>query len=84
MTWINIPKEWNGNQALAVVEFLDELSAAIWKVHEAKMLDAWHERATAESEPDDDEMPPDAVYVGSQNSPSTDDEFPFARSHRSD
>jgi hypothetical protein len=44
MTWFNIPKDWTGKQALTLVEFLDELSAAIWNVHEIKMLDAWHKR----------------------------------------
>ena len=78
MTWINIPKNWTGDQALAVVEFLDEITAAIWNVHEPKMLDAWHERFDKNPEPDDyDQMPPDAVYIGTQNPSNLDDDFPF-------
>ncbi len=77
MTWINIPEDWTGNQAIAVVEFLDELSAAIWSTHELKMLDAWHNRVEKPPDPDDDEMPPDAIYVGSQNPSTQEDDFPF-------
>ncbi len=76
MTWINIPEDWTGNQAIAVVEFLDELSAAIWSTHELKMLDACHSDIALNAETDD-EMPPDAVYVDTKNPSSLDDDFPF-------
>lgn len=78
MTWINIPKNWTGDQALAVVEFLDEITAAVWNVHEIKMLDAWHEQNAANAvTDDDDEMLADAIYDIDPNTTSIDDDIPF-------
>ena len=78
MTWINFTKDWTGHQALAVVEFLDELSAAIWKIHEPKMLDAWHQRFESDNQSgQDEEMTPDPDDVYTQNPSSNNDDFPF-------
>lgn len=66
MTWINIPENWTGKEALSVVEFLDEFSAAIWKVHEPKMLEAFDERykknASENDEDENDHNPVDCPY----------------------
>jgi hypothetical protein len=37
---IYIPEAWTGEQALAVFEFLEEISAAVWDVHEKAILKA--------------------------------------------
>ena len=37
---IYIPEAWTGEQALAVWEFLEEIGAAIWDVHEKAILKA--------------------------------------------
>ena len=69
MTWtkIHIPPEWTAEQAHAVVEFLDDLSTAIWEIHEDKILEAMTKKETllikaARGEEDgcldDDEFPP--------------------------
>ena len=68
---------WTGKQALAVVEFLDEISAAVWTVHEINMLDAWHEKYAKESVPDADEIPPDQISDTSPKTRNADDDFPF-------
>ena len=65
MTWIDIPENWTGKEALCVVELLDEISAAIWTVHEPKMLDAWQERFAQTTETavdDEDPIPVDCPY----------------------
>jgi hypothetical protein len=38
---IHIPKDWTGEQAKAVWEFLEEICTAIWDVHDLKLLDAF-------------------------------------------
>ena len=37
---ILIPSNWTGDQAKAVVDFLDEISSAIWDTHESKIMSA--------------------------------------------
>jgi hypothetical protein len=55
---IYIPTEWNGKQALAVWEFLEEIAATIWEVHEEKILKASNsmEPTPEIPEPEDDGM----------------------------
>ena len=77
MTLINIPNHWTGKQALAVVEFLDEISAAVWTVHEINMLDAWHEKYSKMPATDADETPADQICDTSSKKHSTDNDFPF-------
>lgn len=77
MTWIDIPDKWTGDQALAVVEFLDEISAMIWSKHELKMLDAYHERYSKIA-PDSEEA--DNVNLTTKSAttaPKNTDDFPF-------
>jgi len=35
---IKIPKDWTGNQAKVIIEFLDEISTAIWNLYEDSIL----------------------------------------------
>jgi hypothetical protein len=37
MTTVRIPDNWNGDEALAVVAFLERVIAAIWKTHAPQM-----------------------------------------------
>ena len=76
MTWTNIPKNWTGDQALAVVEFLDEISAMIWFVHEIKMLDAWHERNSKSANSEEDDSVHRTTSSATSKCQNTDD-FPF-------
>ena len=39
---IYIPTEWTGEQAKAVWELLDDITSAIWDVHEKGILKAMH------------------------------------------
>ena len=41
---VTIPPEWTGDQAKAVWEFLEELSAQIWQLHEEGILQAAQKR----------------------------------------
>jgi hypothetical protein len=61
---IDIPKEWTGDQAKAVWEFLvEEIGSAIWNVHEKSILEAMEreetmlERAARGELTDDDDYP---------------------------
>ncbi|MCP4605908.1 MAG: hypothetical protein GY847_36250 [Proteobacteria bacterium] len=36
---INIPPDWTGAQAKAIVDLLDEISTAVWDTHESQILD---------------------------------------------
>ncbi len=38
VTKIEIPKELTGKQATAVLKLLDNISTAIWEIHETKIL----------------------------------------------
>ena len=40
ITQIPIPKYWTGDEATAVLEFLDDINTAIWNAHEEKILNA--------------------------------------------
>ncbi|MCP4606073.1 MAG: hypothetical protein GY847_37110 [Proteobacteria bacterium] len=37
---VSIPKDWTGEQALAVIDIIDEISTAIWNLHDEKILKA--------------------------------------------
>jgi hypothetical protein len=64
---VYIPTEWTPEQAMAVWELLDEISSAIWDVHEKGILKAFNtnesllERADPSDDSDDD----------------SDDDYPF-------
>jgi hypothetical protein len=77
---LQIPQEWTGEQAHAVVDLLDVISTAVWDVHELKIIEAMHKQETMlerAAKENDDEMPPDAIYVRSQNPSDSDDDIPF-------
>ncbi len=38
ITKISIPKCWTGDEASAVLEFLDDINTAIWNAHEKKII----------------------------------------------
>lgn len=40
---LSIPKEWNGNQAKTVFEFLEAVMGAIWDVHGDEIEEAINE-----------------------------------------
>ena len=50
-----IPTYWSGDQALGVVDFLEQLIAAIWRIHGDKMYLAAHSLKPAQDPSD----PPD-------------------------
>jgi hypothetical protein len=81
LTKLTIPPEWTGEQVLAVVEFLDEISTAIWEVHDQKILDAMNKREREESVPDEEDgrplKPEDDLYYNKTKSPFSDDDYPF-------
>jgi hypothetical protein len=77
MTWINIPEDWTGDQALAVVEFLDELSAAIWSTHELKMLDAWHDKQVITKQPATQYSQEAGMTTAATKGHLNTDDFPF-------
>lgn len=78
---VTIPPDWTGDQALAVVEFLDDISNAIWKIHEQKILDFMNKREREESGTDEKDGRPlrpedDLYYLPLANNPA-DDDYPF-------
>lgn len=56
-----LPTDWTGEQALAVVELLDELRERIWERYEQRLLDAYRDRyapaPTDDAEPFNDPLP---------------------------
>ncbi len=36
---VQIPSDWTGEQAKAIVDLLDEISTAVWDTHESAILD---------------------------------------------
>lgn len=57
-----LPTDWTGEQALAVVELLDELRERIWERYEQRLLDAYRDRyapapSTDDAEPFNDPLP---------------------------
>ena len=52
-----IPKNWTGEQAHAVVELLDTINAAVWDVHEEKIIDAMLKQNTVDIAPKRDGDP---------------------------
>ena len=83
LTKVTIPPEWNGEQTLAVVEFLDEISTAIWETHDQKIVDAMNKRdlLLAHPIPDEDEgqplKPEDDLYYNRPAPSVSDDDYPF-------
>lgn len=54
-----IPTHWTDDQALAVVDFLDELSAHIWAIYHTRLLDAYRDLAgtgDTDAEPAGDDL----------------------------
>jgi hypothetical protein len=47
---VSIHDDWTGPQAMAVVDFLNDLQQAIWEAYERPILDCYH--------PDADDPPP--------------------------
>ena len=35
---INVPKNWSGKQAKAVIDFIEDIAQTIWDVHEIAIL----------------------------------------------
>ncbi len=61
---LQIPQDWTGEQAHAVVELLETITAAIWDVHELKIIDAMHKQISTPQRtpeycrhPSDDDFP---------------------------
>ena len=54
---ITIPPDWTGEQAWAVVEFIDEISSAIWNVHDEKIVAAIQKDSQLEQAQDYDDLP---------------------------
>ena len=48
-----IPDDWTGQQALAVVDLLDLISAAVWGAHEEAIIEAIHQRDAPPIRPND-------------------------------
>lgn len=54
MRYCPIPESWSGEEALAFVALLDQLSQAIWRAHGAEMarcLENLHGSATPQEDP---------------------------------
>jgi len=83
LTKVTIPPEWSGEQALAVIEFLDEISTAIWEVHDQKTLDAMTKRESLLEQPVPDEddgrplEPKDDLYYNRPDASAPNDDYPF-------
>ena len=83
LTKVTIPLEWTGEHALTVVDFLDEISTAIWEVHDQKIVDAMNKRELLLENPipDEDEgrplRPEDDLYHNRPATPLSDDDYPF-------
>jgi hypothetical protein len=41
---IIVPPDWTGEQALAVVDFLDEINTAIWEMYDDEIIDAMQKK----------------------------------------
>ena len=76
---ILIPSDWTGDQAKAIVDFLDEISSAIWDTHEAKIMSAMNldESLLERVAKEDDDAPSDDTRPRSQNQPDAYDDLPF-------
>jgi hypothetical protein len=52
-----LPTYWTADQALAVVDLLDELREHLWAIYELRLLEAYRDdRAADPAEPFDDEF----------------------------
>ncbi len=66
LTKVSIPPDWTGDQANAVIELLDDISTAIWEVHEKKIIDAMHRQESMlerAARGEDDEPHPDEMDI---------------------
>lgn len=45
-----LPRYWTPDQALAVVDFLDDLREHLWCIYEIELLKAYHDDRTAETD----------------------------------
>lgn len=55
---ISIPTTWTSQQALDVIDFLEEIYQAIWALHEESIMEAHIEKDLRNCvASDDDEMP---------------------------
>jgi hypothetical protein len=52
---VSIPPEWTGEQAKAVIDFLEEICLTIWDVHERDILEATHQRESMLERPADED-----------------------------
>ncbi|MCP4602135.1 MAG: hypothetical protein GY847_16730 [Proteobacteria bacterium] len=83
LTKVTIPTEWTGEQATAVVEFLDEISTVIWEAHDHKIVDTMNKRESQLEHPipDEDEgrplSPEDDLYCNRPDPSVSDDDYPF-------
>ena len=69
---ILIPSDWTGDQAKAIVDFLDEISSAIWDTHEAKIMSAMNlDESLLERVAKKDDASSEATRLDSY------DDFPF-------
>jgi hypothetical protein len=72
---IQIPPDWNGDQAKALWEFLEEIATAIWEIHEDAILKAFDkENAFLEQAARDDEHEP---VIHTDFHADFDDDIPF-------
>jgi hypothetical protein len=51
---IPIPSTWSADQAVAVLDVLEELHAAIWDLYEGPVVDLIEQQQRRETSPDDD------------------------------
>ena len=83
LTKVTIPPEWTGEQVLAVIEFLDEISTAIWETHDQKIVDAMNKHESLLEHPilDEEEgrplSPEDDLYCNRPDPSVSDDDYPF-------
>jgi hypothetical protein len=51
MSRFDIPKQWSTNEALLVMDFLEQIHSAIWDLYEEMAVDALARQATSPSAP---------------------------------
>ena len=56
---VSIPTDWTGEQARAVVDFLEEICHAIWLIHERPIIEVYERQQDMLDSiiDDDDQMP---------------------------
>lgn len=55
---VDIPQDWTAEQAMAVIDLLDDLREKIWALYELRLIDAYRTDRQTEYDPGPPDDPP--------------------------